>query len=126
MARSRKPRSVAISGALSRACACRCESQFPTRMPCVLALFMPGTGWTWYVTEGSPQKEDFLFFGFVVASKASSDTFCSRSSKVFATSWASEWNAILLSAKADSPMSYPRPTPRARRSAPRIRCALRS
>ena len=29
-------------------------------------FFLPGTGWTWYVTEGSPQEEDFLFFGFVV------------------------------------------------------------
>ena len=29
-------------------------------------FFMPGTGWIWYVTEGSPQEEDFLFFGFVV------------------------------------------------------------
>jgi len=29
-------------------------------------FFMPSTGWTWYVTEGSPQDEDFLFFGFVV------------------------------------------------------------
>ena len=27
---------------------------------------MPGTGWTWYVTEGSEQDGDFLFFGFVV------------------------------------------------------------
>lgn len=29
-------------------------------------FFMPGTGWTWYVTEGSEQDGDFLFFGFVV------------------------------------------------------------
>lgn len=29
-------------------------------------LFLPGTGWTWYVMEGSPQAEDFLLFGFVV------------------------------------------------------------
>ena len=28
--------------------------------------FLPGTGWTWYVTEGSQQEDDFLFFGFVV------------------------------------------------------------
>ena len=28
--------------------------------------FLPGTGWTWYVTEGSQQENDFLFFGFVV------------------------------------------------------------
>ncbi len=35
--------------------------------PIVYAKFlMPGTGWTWYVTEGSPQDGDFLFFGFVV------------------------------------------------------------
>ena len=29
-------------------------------------FFLPGTGWTWYVTEGSEQENDFLFFGFVV------------------------------------------------------------
>ena len=29
-------------------------------------FFLPGTGWTWYVTEGSEQDGDFLFFGFVV------------------------------------------------------------
>ena len=28
-------------------------------------FFLPGTGWTWYVTEGSEQEGDFLFFGFV-------------------------------------------------------------
>jgi hypothetical protein len=29
-------------------------------------FFLPGTAWTWYVPEGSPQENDFLFFGFVV------------------------------------------------------------
>ncbi|MGA3028247.1 MAG: DUF2958 domain-containing protein [Bryobacteraceae bacterium] len=29
-------------------------------------LFMPGTGWSWYVMEGSAQGDDFLLFGFVV------------------------------------------------------------
>jgi hypothetical protein len=29
-------------------------------------FFLPGTGWTWYVTEGGEQDGDFLFFGFVV------------------------------------------------------------
>ncbi|HEV8414585.1 MAG TPA: DUF2958 domain-containing protein [Bryobacteraceae bacterium] len=29
-------------------------------------FFLPGTGWTWYVTEGSQQEDDYLFFGFVV------------------------------------------------------------
>src|ERR1700674_4772030 len=33
--------------------------------PVVYAKFFI-MGWTWYVTEGSPQEEDFLFFGFVV------------------------------------------------------------
>jgi len=42
-------------------------SQEAEAEPMVYAkFFMPGTGWTWYVTEGSPQEEDFLFFGFVV------------------------------------------------------------
>ena len=29
-------------------------------------FFMPGTGWTWYVTEGQEQEGDFMFFGFVI------------------------------------------------------------
>ena len=29
-------------------------------------FFLPGTGWTWYITEGEGQDGDFLFFGFVV------------------------------------------------------------
>jgi hypothetical protein len=29
-------------------------------------FFLPGTGWTWYVTEGGAEGDDFLFFGFVV------------------------------------------------------------
>jgi hypothetical protein len=29
-------------------------------------FFLPGTGWTWYVTEGEEQDGEFLFFGFVV------------------------------------------------------------
>ena len=28
-------------------------------------FFLPGTGWTWYVTEGSEEEGDFMFFGFV-------------------------------------------------------------
>jgi len=36
-------------------------SQEAEAEPMVYAkFFMPGTGWTWYVTEGSPQEEDFL------------------------------------------------------------------
>lgn len=29
-------------------------------------FFLPGTSWTWYVTEGSPQGDDYLFFGLFV------------------------------------------------------------
>jgi hypothetical protein len=28
-------------------------------------FFTPDSNWTWWVTEGSPQGGDFLFFGFV-------------------------------------------------------------
>jgi Protein of unknown function (DUF2958) len=42
-------------------------SQEAEDQPTVYAkFFMPGTGWTWYVTEGGEQEGDFLFFGFVV------------------------------------------------------------
>lgn len=43
-------------------------SQEAETNPIVYAkFFLPGTGWTWYVTEGSPEEEDYLFFGFVVS-----------------------------------------------------------
>src|SRR5262245_43368834 len=29
-------------------------------------FFTPDGGWTWYATEGSPEGDDFIFFGFVV------------------------------------------------------------
>ena len=29
-------------------------------------LFTPWTGWTWYITEGSQEGEDFIFFGYVI------------------------------------------------------------
>jgi hypothetical protein len=29
-------------------------------------FFTPWTGWTWYITEGSIQEEDFLMFGYVI------------------------------------------------------------
>jgi Protein of unknown function (DUF2958) len=32
----------------------------------ILKYFLPGTGWTWYVTEGEPEGDDFTFFGFIV------------------------------------------------------------
>jgi Protein of unknown function (DUF2958) len=45
----------------------RLYTQEAAAEPIVYAkFFLPGTGWTWYVTEGSAQENDFLFFGFVV------------------------------------------------------------
>jgi hypothetical protein len=32
----------------------------------ICRFFLPGTRWSWYVTEGSEREGDFLFFGFVV------------------------------------------------------------
>ena len=31
-----------------------------------IKLFTPWTGWTWYITEGSPEGDDFIFFGYVI------------------------------------------------------------
>lgn len=29
-------------------------------------FFFPASGWTWFVTEGEAQADDFLFFGYVI------------------------------------------------------------
>lgn len=29
-------------------------------------FFTPDSGWTWLATEGSPEEDDFLFFGLVI------------------------------------------------------------
>ncbi len=29
-------------------------------------FFTPDSNWTWFVTEGSQEENDFLFFGFVI------------------------------------------------------------
>ncbi len=31
----------------------------------IVKYFHPLSSWTWYATEGSPEGEDFLFFGWV-------------------------------------------------------------
>jgi hypothetical protein len=42
-------------------------SQEAEEDPIVYAkFFLPGTNWTWYVTEGEAQGNDFLFFGYVI------------------------------------------------------------
>lgn len=35
--------------------------------PTVFAkFFFPASGWSWFVTEGEPNGDDFLFFGHVI------------------------------------------------------------
>ena len=29
-------------------------------------FFTPDANWTWYVTEGSQEEDDFIFFGYVI------------------------------------------------------------
>ncbi|HEY7616310.1 MAG TPA: DUF2958 domain-containing protein [Terriglobales bacterium] len=41
-------------------------SQERERDPLAYAkFFTPDSNWTWWVTEGSPQGDDFMFFGYV-------------------------------------------------------------
>ncbi|MGD1061730.1 MAG: DUF2958 domain-containing protein [Terracidiphilus sp.] len=41
-------------------------SQEAADEPVVYArYFLPNTRWNWYVIEGEPEADDFLFFGFV-------------------------------------------------------------
>jgi hypothetical protein len=42
-------------------------SQEDIRDPIVHLRFFSHSGWIWYVTEGSPEDDDFIFFGFVIA-----------------------------------------------------------
>ncbi len=36
----------------------------PPGHPC--QILTPDSNWTWYVTEGSAEGDDFIFFGFVI------------------------------------------------------------
>ncbi len=39
--------------------------QETSRNPTVYAkLFLPGTSWTWYITEGEQEGDDFMMFGY--------------------------------------------------------------
>lgn len=31
-----------------------------------IKYFFPAANWTWFVTEGEPRGDDFLFFGYVI------------------------------------------------------------
>jgi hypothetical protein len=55
-----------------------------------IKFFTPDSNWTWYVTEGSADEDDFRFFGYVVGLE-------------------SEWGYFLLSelAAARGPLDLP-------------------
>ena len=45
----------------------RLYSQEKTRDPIVhVKFFTPDSNWTWLVTEGEPDGDDFRFFGYVI------------------------------------------------------------
>jgi hypothetical protein len=42
-------------------------SQEQVKDPIVrVKFFTPWSNWTWYATEGGPEGEDFIFFGYVI------------------------------------------------------------
>lgn len=44
--------------------------------PIVHVKFFDPTGsWTWYATEGSPEEDDFIFFGLVIGFEAELGNF---------------------------------------------------
>ena len=45
------------------------HAQEKTEDPLVyLKFFFPAGRWTWFVTEGEPDGDDFLFYGYVIGS----------------------------------------------------------
>jgi hypothetical protein len=47
------------------------RGQEGTPDPTVFAkFFFPASGWTWFVTEGEAQDDDFLFYGHVIGSES--------------------------------------------------------
>lgn len=35
-----------------------------------IKFFLPGTRWTWYISEGEPKGDDFILFGFTFGQEA--------------------------------------------------------
>jgi hypothetical protein len=43
------------------------RSQDANKDPIVyIKFFTPDSNWTWYVTEGQEEEDDFIFFGYVI------------------------------------------------------------
>jgi hypothetical protein len=41
------------------------ENKKPEEVPIIVKFFCPWNSWSWYITEGEKQGDDFLFFGYV-------------------------------------------------------------
>lgn len=37
----------------------------PGEMPIAVKFFTPDSNWSWYVVEGEPEGDDFIFYGLV-------------------------------------------------------------
>ena len=52
------------------------REQESSKDPIVHAVFFfPGSGWTWFVTEGESNGDDFIFFGYVIGFEAEFGSF---------------------------------------------------
>src|SRR4051812_22015413 len=41
-----------------------------------IKFFTPWSNWTWFVTEGAPEGDDFVFFGYVIGFEEEWGYFC--------------------------------------------------
>jgi hypothetical protein len=46
-----------------------------------IKYFFPAANWTWFVTEGEPRGDDFLFFGYVIGLKKEWGLFYAQSTR---------------------------------------------
>src|SRR5262245_15259485 len=84
------------------------HSQEAEEEPWVSAcFFLPGTKWRWFVLEGEPLADDFIFFGFVTGLANEFGRFLLSELEALVSSHLSNWTMSLL--KANSPMLYLRP-----------------
>jgi hypothetical protein len=85
----------------------RLYSQEADLNPIIYARFyLPGTQWAWYVIEGEPEDEDFLFFGFVMGLYNEFGYFRLSELEALLSRLKRVWSATQTSQKAGSPMSY--------------------
>ena len=55
------------------------REQAGSKDPTVFAkFFFPASGWTWFVTEGEPKADDFIFFGHVIGFESEWGSFTLR------------------------------------------------